>query len=849
MACNECDGNTGLPLRIPNGQDGENGQDGQYGGWSQRTTFDTGLSPSPLASRMRLNNETPSSVTEIYINDLNAEGVDINEFLDGFDNNGNYGSLKLWKQFDSNTFWQGKITGVTDNGADHTLNVEYVLSNGLFASDDSIVMSFMANGANGTAFVEGTYSEITALIGTLTPGGTYILTDYETKHVVPWTFTLNVDTPGYTTKVERLKLTARDDSSFYHEVESENYPMDDILYDFTNNSVLTEDRPGLIYWRKDNEYSNEAWFDVRNQIVARYALDFTGYEWVAGQVDREQVVTNNGYVYQSVRDGASVDNFRLVDDISNLMGNIHTSSGINYFGNIIPADLSTISYHEAIGASITSNVKLGKDCIDILIDLVTDVTIGSASSRLTILGSSNVTIGGQAIQCVLQDSGRTSIGSGSNNIFLSTATHVTIGKSSQSMIFKDLSNVKAGDNVQKILLHSSDNTVIGDESISLMVIRASTNSSFGTNCSGISLGYSSHNSFEQYCSDIEIYSGGHNRFAQGCNVIGLIGELDNGHLEQVVWPGQAIDYYSPYSQMEHNTFGTGCSNINFYILGGRGNQFGDECKNLAFTKGDYTEPWRLVGTHWVRGIQNKTFQDVIHGASFLVPNQYSVTVTTADWYAQIFSFKVNNDSPSYLVELPDVEVASSAPYGIEIRETLGGSGNDSYLITSGGGATKASITAAMAASINAGTYATATVVGEKLFIRATSIVGLNNGAGTISVSNIAGNWVIIRNPEDTPGDHRLYQEEVQIAPTHSAVLVGHDATGASGTEGYGTVNGELTEYGNLPTGMRINGDTPSNKAFMWTSSGYPLHMSLQRHLSAGGEPTPSLDRPVPWPQP
>lgn len=645
MACG-CNSNCNCstPLVIPTGTNGTNGSNGMFGGWSQRFVFNGATSASPAATNLRLNNAAPASVTEIYVSDTNADSVDVDAFLDAFDNSGAYGKVKIWKQFDSNTFWMGDVTSVTDNGADHTIGVTYVAHNGTFSASDSLVLSFVADGTDGITYFTGTYATLTTLIGSLVPGGTYILTDYETKHEVPGTGITNQAASGYAGTSEQLKLTAKDASSFYHEVESLDHPEDDILYDFNLNTVLAQSRPGLIYYRKNNTDDIEAWFDVRNQTVARYALNTASFQWTSDPVDRGDVVFNAGIVYQSIRDGASLVNFRLVDDISEINQNLHGNTNASYFGQSLPYDASTISYHDAIGTVNVSHIKLGKEVNDILIDQCQHVIVGEESSKISLVSSSNIIIGTSVDQLIAQSSNGLAVGKDSSNVFVYNSQNSVFGTTVSSILLKGCLSTNIAQATTNVLLHKSNECTIGSGCNSIMFIRASDQNVVGNNCAGISLGNSVNNLFDQSCSDIDIFSGGYNRFAQGCNVIGLIGELDDAYTgagnQDPVTPGT---YYSPYSQMEHNTFGTGCSNITFEILGGRGNQFGDECKNLTFTVDDYSQDWRLVGCHFCRGIQNKTFQHIIHGTSFIVPNQVTATITSGDWYAQVIWIEDNAD--------------------------------------------------------------------------------------------------------------------------------------------------------------------------------------------------------------
>ena len=76
----------------------------------------------------------------------------LQHFLASFDDTGdvnNHGYIRLFKQHDSTKFWLGKVKSVTDNGSDFTIDVEYILHNGAFTALDDVVVSFVANGANG----------------------------------------------------------------------------------------------------------------------------------------------------------------------------------------------------------------------------------------------------------------------------------------------------------------------------------------------------------------------------------------------------------------------------------------------------------------------------------------------------------------------------------------------------------------------------------------------------------------------------------------------------------------------------------------------------------------------------
>jgi len=156
MSCNSCS-NITLPqgatgAQGASGTNGTDGSNGIFGGYSLEWEFDDNTSASPATTKIRLNNAAYASVTKIYIHENNIDSVDSTAFLASFDDTGdvnNHGYIRLFKQHDSTKFWLGKVKSVTDNGSDFTVDVEYILHNGAFSALDDVVVSFVANGANG----------------------------------------------------------------------------------------------------------------------------------------------------------------------------------------------------------------------------------------------------------------------------------------------------------------------------------------------------------------------------------------------------------------------------------------------------------------------------------------------------------------------------------------------------------------------------------------------------------------------------------------------------------------------------------------------------------------------------
>ena len=121
---------------------GNPGTDGIYGGQSSKWKFDAVAGIAPAISYIRFNVGVPASVTTIYINETNFDSTDMSAFLASFNATGDYGLIRLFKEFDANTFWIGTITNIVDAGTYKTLTVTHTQSNGTFSADDAIVVSF-----------------------------------------------------------------------------------------------------------------------------------------------------------------------------------------------------------------------------------------------------------------------------------------------------------------------------------------------------------------------------------------------------------------------------------------------------------------------------------------------------------------------------------------------------------------------------------------------------------------------------------------------------------------------------------------------------------------------------------
>jgi len=136
-------------ITIPTGQngadgaDGTNGENGLFGGYSSDWLYDaTSILSNPAARYFRFNNVLPTGATEIYINKFNWGNDNIEPFLTEFNNSGNFGKIRVFKEFDSNVYFWYNITGFSQAGNVTTLSVTFISGNGTLVTDDQCVISF-----------------------------------------------------------------------------------------------------------------------------------------------------------------------------------------------------------------------------------------------------------------------------------------------------------------------------------------------------------------------------------------------------------------------------------------------------------------------------------------------------------------------------------------------------------------------------------------------------------------------------------------------------------------------------------------------------------------------------------
>lgn len=133
------------------GPTGATGARGLAGGWSIISEWDSSTASSPGTGETRFNNATLASVTQLFISDTDDNGVDISAVLDAYDNGGDFGLIRVFKESDSSVFWMGTVTAEADSGTYHTVTVTHTASNGTFTDADKVWISFAPAGADGAA--------------------------------------------------------------------------------------------------------------------------------------------------------------------------------------------------------------------------------------------------------------------------------------------------------------------------------------------------------------------------------------------------------------------------------------------------------------------------------------------------------------------------------------------------------------------------------------------------------------------------------------------------------------------------------------------------------------------------
>lgn len=140
------------------GAAGAAGANGVFGGFSGNWIYSSSTASGPGATLLRFSDADPTADQSVYVNILNAESIDYSKFLgvvaSGSGKTVSYGTVRIWKRYDSTTFWIGIVDGSTDNTTDFEISLEHVLNNGTFVDGDELVMSYQTSGPAGEASTE-----------------------------------------------------------------------------------------------------------------------------------------------------------------------------------------------------------------------------------------------------------------------------------------------------------------------------------------------------------------------------------------------------------------------------------------------------------------------------------------------------------------------------------------------------------------------------------------------------------------------------------------------------------------------------------------------------------------------
>ena len=190
-------------------------------------------------------------------------------------------------------------------------------------------------GGGDVLIIPKTYAELSALKSTnaLVSGQKYLLTDYATKHVIPYSDPVEINTGS----LEPLILTAANDHEFHAEVISTVHASDIIHYRFDDDSC--EDgtrnsetkkwdggtlRHGWITYRKSTSNLLSTYFDWRNYKVRRWKLDCQAWVSEGSYSNKDLAKDSNGNIYVSKTNHAALTvspssdavNWQLAVDLS-----------------------------------------------------------------------------------------------------------------------------------------------------------------------------------------------------------------------------------------------------------------------------------------------------------------------------------------------------------------------------------------------------------------------------------------------------------------------------------------------------------------------------------------------------
>jgi hypothetical protein len=110
------------------------------------------------AGKIWFNHATKSSVTTVYIDDVDTNSVSINNYVDTFDDSTstNKGTLVVKKKTDSSVYAQYSVTGAVTSASTYSkVAVTHTISNGSFTDSDPVDVTFFPSGYKGDTGARG----------------------------------------------------------------------------------------------------------------------------------------------------------------------------------------------------------------------------------------------------------------------------------------------------------------------------------------------------------------------------------------------------------------------------------------------------------------------------------------------------------------------------------------------------------------------------------------------------------------------------------------------------------------------------------------------------------------------
>ena len=187
------------------------------GGDSALFTYSTTTTDAdPGAGGFRMNNTTYSSVTELYIDDADANGTDVATWVQTFDDNQtNYskrGRVRIQNAGTLTKYIVFDVTGTVTDATGYTkVTVAHVASSGTLSDGDKVFISFVANGIDGAN--PGYFYKFDSGTSDTDPGAGEVAFNNGTYASVTEIYIDDVDQHGATTQTETITW---DDSSAGH---------------------------------------------------------------------------------------------------------------------------------------------------------------------------------------------------------------------------------------------------------------------------------------------------------------------------------------------------------------------------------------------------------------------------------------------------------------------------------------------------------------------------------------------------------------------------------------------------------------------------------------------------------